>query len=684
MPLAASAAAPVAAPPPPQNPAAKPAARRPAWQRHPVFRFLASLRLAVILLSTLIVASAVGTIYESGFDADVARAYVYGAAWFNLWLILLALNLAASAFSRWPWQRRHTGFLLTHLGIIILLAGAMIGRLTGIEGTMTLHKNRPLDNALVVNERQLYVVEPGTRVPTVFPVRVLGHRYPTPERPWPLGRAASSGWNLELVGYSPRLAASFRPAPVPDVAGRPAVHVRFASPRLGRSSEAWLLADSAENSSFDLGLAAVTVRRGVAPVASSPGGPSGTPDERLAASAAGGLTVDEAVVAFAKSPARTISQPSPGTVPSGATVRLTVNGGRRTVTVAWRGAEWELDAADTSLGRDEDLGGSGLTVRVEGFWPDFEMRDGKPATRSEEPREPAVIVRLRGRLPAAGGDDGSTNVPPAATTAVAGADAGNGLSPAGSGNRAEVFCDDAGNLTYTLNPGAIRGTLTAGQAVATGWADWQLTVAEVLPHAVEAADFQPLAEGQSPANANANVTEGVRVRATPPAGASGGSPREQWVALGFPGALDGGGGANPAGRTDLIYGNRLEPLPIGLQLLNFEVARNEGTNEPAGFKSSLRVTDIEGRSNEGACSMNQPHNFPDRWWHTWTGLTYKISQAKFVEGDLDQSTVQVLRDPGWLFKWLGSTLVCAGVFCMFYLRPARKPGAVLATPPVGV
>jgi len=33
-----------------------------------------------------------------------------------------------------PWKRHHTGFLLTHLGIIVLLAGALIGRLYGVEG----------------------------------------------------------------------------------------------------------------------------------------------------------------------------------------------------------------------------------------------------------------------------------------------------------------------------------------------------------------------------------------------------------------------------------------------------------------------------------------------------------------------------------------------------------------------
>src|ERR1700752_4062438 len=52
---------------------------QPAWQRNPIFEFFASLKLAVVLLTMLIIAAIAGTLYESSFDAKVARGYVYGA-----------------------------------------------------------------------------------------------------------------------------------------------------------------------------------------------------------------------------------------------------------------------------------------------------------------------------------------------------------------------------------------------------------------------------------------------------------------------------------------------------------------------------------------------------------------------------------------------------------------------------
>ena len=174
-------------------PAAPPAARtRPAWQRDPVFRLFASAKMAVVLLVVLIVASIAGTLYETTFDAKVARAYIYNAWWFNGWLTLLCVNLACAAFSRWPWKRHHTGFLITHLGIITLLIGAMIGRRWGIEGTMTLHKGEPPNNQLVVDQRVLRLQEGDNGEIRQYPVEIIGRR-PTPAKPWTLGRSSARG-----------------------------------------------------------------------------------------------------------------------------------------------------------------------------------------------------------------------------------------------------------------------------------------------------------------------------------------------------------------------------------------------------------------------------------------------------------------------------------------------------------
>lgn len=211
----------------------------PSWQRHRLFKFFGSLKLAVVLLAVLIIGAIAGTIWESSFDAKVARAYVYGAPWFNFWLIFLAANLAASAFSRWPWRKHHVAFLITHLGIITLLTGSLIGRIWGTEGTITLFKGDPPSNRLLVDQRQLRVHD-SDGIVKGYPAEFI-HHPPTPQKPRDLGPLAS-GARLSIVDYAPAIEAKLHPKAVDD-GGLPALHFKITTAMMGQQLESWLLAD---------------------------------------------------------------------------------------------------------------------------------------------------------------------------------------------------------------------------------------------------------------------------------------------------------------------------------------------------------------------------------------------------------------------------------------------------------
>jgi hypothetical protein len=142
---------------------------------------------------------------------------------------------------------------------------------------------------------------------------------------------------------------------------------------------------------------------------------------------------------------------------------------------------------------------------------------------------------------------------------------------------------------------------------------------------------------------------------------------EQWVGAGWRLSL-------PTGSfpIDVSYGWEVHRLPFGLVLEDFIVERNEGTDEPASFQSNLAMVLPDGvKDATGSCSMNQPANYPNAFWRSLTGLTYKISQASWNPNDLSQSSVQILRDPGWLGKWTGSLILCLGLVLMFMFR---RPG----------
>lgn len=102
------------------------------------FALLASLRLAVVLLSLFTVCLSAATLIEARYGARIAQELIYRAWWFALLLVLLAGNVLAAALKKFPWRRHQTGFLVTHLGLLVLLAGGLLTALFGEEGQVVL------------------------------------------------------------------------------------------------------------------------------------------------------------------------------------------------------------------------------------------------------------------------------------------------------------------------------------------------------------------------------------------------------------------------------------------------------------------------------------------------------------------------------------------------------------------
>ena len=642
---------------------------QPGWQRNPLFEFFASLKLAVVLLAVLIVAAIAGTIYESSFDAKIARAYIYGAPWFNLWLVLLGANLACSALSRWPWRKHHVAFLITHLGIITLLIGSLIGRIWGVEGTITLFKGDPPTNRLLVNEHQLRVHDVDGIVKG-YPAEFL-HHPPTPQHPRDLGLLAS-GARLQIVDYAPAIEGKLNPKPVSG-GGGPAVHFTIATAMMNQHLESWLLADDPENGKFSMGLANIELKRGIAP-----SGPmeQNAAESRDPSTSLGMTELEESIFAFSKAPDEQIGHVRKGGS-TGAKVRLTApeNGNKGQVIISTGDKEATFDVAE-NVRRDVPIVNTPFSLRIENYWPDFRIENGKPSSLSDQPNNPAVLVTIHGKgVPVTAAE---TN--PHGSGKELAAKGGPPAMPAPgeeTTNHLTLFVADAGTITYELasrKNGKSSGKIDLNKPLSTGWADWQLAVDKTMASAQPQMDFTPLKSGQAStaSAAAADLPDGVQVRVQ-----QNGETVERWTPAGWQIAIPIGQGTDSPRRTSpsptmFVYGWKTVSLPIGLELLDFEVKRNEGSDSPAGFKSTLRVVTADGETATGSCWMNNPFSFPGNWWRTWTGLTYKISQASWNPENLNQSTVQILRDPGWLLKWIGSLLVVIGVFMMFYLQPYRK------------
>src|SRR3954454_15925638 len=103
-----------------------------------VYRFLASLKLAVISLSSLAASLAFATWFESTYGTTAAQDYVYRSTWFAVLLAFLATNILCAALIRYPWKKRQTGFVVTHAGLLVLIFGSYWSFRTADEGFVSM------------------------------------------------------------------------------------------------------------------------------------------------------------------------------------------------------------------------------------------------------------------------------------------------------------------------------------------------------------------------------------------------------------------------------------------------------------------------------------------------------------------------------------------------------------------
>ncbi|MHC5537861.1 cytochrome c biogenesis protein ResB [Singulisphaera rosea] len=101
-----------------------------------LYRFFASLKLAVISLGMLAAVLAYATFFESWYGPSAVQEWIYQTKGFAILLAFLGMNILCAALIRFPWKRRQTGFVITHAGLLILLAGSFVSLKSSDEGQL--------------------------------------------------------------------------------------------------------------------------------------------------------------------------------------------------------------------------------------------------------------------------------------------------------------------------------------------------------------------------------------------------------------------------------------------------------------------------------------------------------------------------------------------------------------------
>lgn len=115
-----------------------------------ILYFLGSVYLAVGLLAASALIVIAGTFAESFTDSHLyAASLAYSNPIFLLLFSLFFVNILVSALRRWPFQRKHIPFLVTHLGLLMIISGVMAKNLFGVQGHMALKEGAASDTLVI-------------------------------------------------------------------------------------------------------------------------------------------------------------------------------------------------------------------------------------------------------------------------------------------------------------------------------------------------------------------------------------------------------------------------------------------------------------------------------------------------------------------------------------------------------
>lgn len=584
-----------------------------AWRSYlkAALHWLGSLKLAVILLATLGIVVGAATIVEADHGRAYAQWYVYHSAWFVALLGMLGMNICCAALSRFPWKRHQIGFVVTHLGLLVLLGGAICSFLYGVEGHVTLREGETTTTMTVPHQCQLTAswMNRTDEPPFEFTFE------PGPAD-WRKNKTLHLG---ELDGLSATVLRYYSHAEavedwVPDQSeiGGPVLKLQVGGPH-GSDGPESLLVDQDLGDEIFVGPIRVQLERAVS---------------------------DAMLKDFQNPPLEQL-------------------GPKGVLLVYYQDHVARIAVAD-SIGTKTSLGDGNASIRITRYLPDARPdAHGRFESVGDDPRNPVVefevLVGEKGqplrqmafaKSPLLSLDPIYDRVCPVKCRYYHPV-----VKPPTS---LEFLQARDGALHWRIlseNKVGRKGVVSEGTNIDLP-GNLRVTVSEYLRHGRSRITFNPVdvdSEQADKAEAAAEIALSI-----------GGVTQTVWLQRNHA-TLSTRTVATPHGLLQVKLGYGELPLGYSLKLVEFQREANPGGIGNASYASIVRVIDQDrGVDDDYEISMNHPF--------TYNGLTFY--QSGFNEGQSGDraSTFSVARDPGRPMKYAGSLMICLGIATMFYMR----------------
>jgi hypothetical protein len=661
-----------------------------------LYEFCASLKLAVILLTSAALVLASATFVESRMGLRAVHYAIYGTWWFTLLNALLALNIFCAAAIRYPWKRHQTGFVITHIGLLTLMFGMLLSRRGGIDAQMPVFEDHTAYRAYEDSEHFELTIEPAAQGSGERNVEVVTVPFTAgpfnwdelrelPWFPWRLAKRDQGvlfdqdGIKLELLDY-------YSDSREIDV---PAVTLALSTPRMTRQG-----ADGRETQTPE---SWVPVSLSVRPAGAGyrQSRPFGIGSREMMG---GGQLVYWLAGSDAEVQSFLQSQPEGAIGPQGQVVLFA--GGQR----------FPLDV-ESQVGKGPiPLGDAGVTVELKEYFANAQLKsdpdeEGIHLSQGStgEAQRPAVELLVTR------GDEKPermvlfANLPEVSQQAYRAGVFGNYWFDHGEksseqllrgegGSRIDVVTGPDGKLYYRYwnrHEVVVAAELpedgTPVDAFKMPIAQLQLKVEKHVASNEPGRKVLPLPFNADQVAASSNRAAQVRLTVD-------GTSEEFWI-VGPPAEVE--QSPRPPFRREVAGKDRtvalrmpLDEVDVGfrVRLRDFERKLDPGTSQPSHYSSIVDFVDRQDDRKEFEekilITMNAPVDFSD----PQTGRSYRLFQEAFrgpfaqgsevyeryYHGDTADhhymSILTVNYDPGRGVKYLGCLLIVAGIVTMFYMR----------------
>ncbi len=645
-------------------------------------RWLGSLQIAVVLLSLFAFVLAIGTIVESWYSDKVAKDLVYRTWWFNLLLFFLGINIFFAAAKKWPWKKHQTGFLITHLGLITMVAGGLLTGLFGTDTTLALlassdpHMQRseglPQADHWVIDRETATIrvreikdgkehthefpIQPGSVAwradeyfqPNLHPlVAVLGWlEHPLP-RFW--SQTIDGNTSIEVLNYYPHVRREkFRPASDSEVHADsaasvfPAVKIYLSSslPMMKQMDpEIWVAGSIRDSSHPLMGIGAVEMLGRC---------PAELADEFLQSPPAGEekgqLVLRLGGVTQRVSVAQSLGQPPQAIGSTGWKVKIDrFESELPQDAVHSRSRSSGPVLAFTLVDPSGHSTRCGLLARLPGQFIPIERSAGNLPAVSVwyHPADPRMDQQTRRSL---------------LQFAV--------VDQAGASQLFyRSFSSGSGKFQFD-KAGAVN-TDGTDYPIWAATANWKFHVMEFLPAATDETWFIP--EDRRPGLEDfAKLRPAVRCRLH-----AGSQSKDFWVVRDPPYLM------NPEVNMEVVsvggrrffvnFADNKSDLGFEIKLLRAETLYDPGTKRDAGYTSWVQVSDSSQNIKEDRIiTMNEPLDY--RGYKFYQSGLNPVGADDATLKPISNSIFTVSRDPGLWMKYLGSTMLALGIVCMFYMK----------------